>query len=89
MDNLLIDRAEMLDCQRGKRNLSIAWIGVRKAYDFVDRDWLSAMTDVHKLPIWLGEVIRKLCACWNTTVVATTRQGRETSKKIGFMKGLP
>ena len=32
MDNLLIDRAVMLDCQRGKQNLSMAWIDERKAY---------------------------------------------------------
>ena len=89
MHNLLIDRAVMLDCQRGKRNLSMAWIDVRKAYDSVDHDWLCAMTDVHRLPIWLDKVIRKLCASWNTKVVATTRQGRETSRKIRFMKGLP
>ena len=44
------------------------------------------MTDVHRLPIWLGG---KLCASWNTRVVATTSQGRETSRKIRFMKGLP
>ena len=43
MDNLLIDRAVMLDCQRGKRNLSMAWSDVRKAFDSVDRDWLCAM----------------------------------------------
>ena len=85
MDNLLIDRgAVMLDCHRGKRNLSMAWIDVRKAYDSVHHDWLCAMTDV-----WLGEVIRKLCASSNTKVVSTTRQGRETSRKIRFMKGLP
>ena len=47
---------------------------------------LCAMTDVHRLPIWLGG---KLCASWNTRVVATTSQGRETSRKIRFMKGLP
>ena len=40
MDNLLIDREVILDCQRGKRNLSMAWIEVRKAYDSVDHDWL-------------------------------------------------
>ena len=86
---MLIDRAVMLDCHRGKRNLSMAWIDVRKAYDSVDHDWLCAMTDVHRLPVWLGEVIRKLCASWNTKVVATTRQGREASRQIKFMKGLP
>ena len=73
MDNSLIDTAVTLDCQRGKRDLSMTWIDVRKAYDSVDHDWLCAMTDVHRLPIWLSEVIRKLCASWNTRVVATTR----------------
>ena len=43
MDNFLIDRAVMLDCQRGKRNLSMAWIDARKAFDSVDHDWLCAM----------------------------------------------
>ena len=33
MDNFLIDRAVMLYCQRGKRNLSMARIDVCKAYD--------------------------------------------------------
>ena len=89
MDNLLIDKAVMLDCHRGKRNLSVAWIDVRKAYDSVDHDWLCAMTNVHRLPVWLSEVIRKLCASWNTKVVATTRKERETSRKVRFMKGLP
>ena len=77
----------MLDCQGGKRNLSMARIDVRKAYNSVDHDWLCAMTDVHRLPIWLGEVISKLCASWNTRVVATTRQGRETSKKNKVHEG--
>ena len=56
VDNLLIDRAVLPE-----RNLSMAWIDVRKAY---------AMTDVHRLHIWLGKVIRKLYASWNTRVVA-------------------
>ena len=89
MDNLLIDREVIMDCQRGKRNLSMAWIEVRKAYDSVDYDWLCAMTDVHRLFIWLCKVIREFCASWNTRVVATKRQGRMTSRKTRFMKGLP
>ena len=47
------------------------------------------MTDIHRLPIWLGEVIRNLCASWNTRVAASTKQGRETSRKIRSIKGLP
>ena len=40
-DNLLIDRMVTLDCHRGKRNLSMAWVDVRKAYDSVDYTWLA------------------------------------------------
>ena len=32
-DNLMIDRMVTLDRHRGKRNLSMAWVDVRKAYD--------------------------------------------------------
>ena len=69
----------------------MAWTDVHKAYDPVDHDWLCPMTDVHRLPIWLGKVICKLCVSWNTRVAATctTRQGLETSRKTRFIRGLP
>ena len=56
MDNVLIDTAVMLDYRRGKRNLSMAWSDMSKAYDSGDPDWLCATTDVHRLPVWLGNV---------------------------------
>ena len=34
VDNLVIDRMVCEDAQKGKRNLSMAWIDVAKAYDF-------------------------------------------------------
>ena len=39
-DNLMIDKMVTQDCHRGKRNLSMAWVDVRKAYDSVDHNWL-------------------------------------------------
>ena len=36
VDNLLIDRTVALDCHRRRRNLSMAWIDVKMAYDSVD-----------------------------------------------------
>ena len=60
MDNLLIDREVMLDSQRGKRDLSMAWIDVRKAYDSVDHDWLCTMTAYTGFPYgW----VRLLASC--------------------------
>ena len=89
IDNLLIDRTVCEDNKRNKRNLSMAWIDVKKAYDSVDHKWLVEMMVVHRFPDWVGKMVSRLCATWNTRVVVTTKQGRETSDLIKFNKGLP
>ena len=47
VDNLLIDRAVCQDSHRGRRNLSMASVDVRKAYDSVDHAWLVEMCSLH------------------------------------------
>ena len=89
IDNLLIDRTVTLDCHWRKRILSMAWIDVKKAYDSVDHGWLEKMIILHRFPVWLSRTVEKLSKSWNTRVVATTKQGRETSEPIRFLKGLP
>ncbi|PFX29473.1 Retrovirus-related Pol polyprotein from type-1 retrotransposable element R2 [Stylophora pistillata] len=89
IDNLMIDRVVTLDCHSRKRNLSMAWIDVKKAYDSVDHGWLEEMKSLHRLPIWLSRTVEKLRKSWNTRVVATTKLGREKSEPIKFLKGLP
>ncbi|PFX28822.1 Retrovirus-related Pol polyprotein from type-1 retrotransposable element R2 [Stylophora pistillata] len=88
-DNLLIDRTVALDCHRRRRNLSVAWIDVKKAYDSVDHSWLNGVMTLHRFPTWLCKVIAKLCKSWNTKIVAITREGRQTSERIKFNRGLP
>ena len=89
IDNLLIDRMVCEDSWRNKRNLSMAWIDVKKAYNSVDHKWLVEMMAVHRFPDWVGKMVSRLCATWNTRIVVTTKQGRETSDLIKFNKGLP
>ena len=81
-DNLLIDRTVTLDCHRHKRNLSAAWVDVYKACDSVDHRGLNKIMLVHRFPVWVCEVVRKLCAAWNTRIVANTKVGNETSPVI-------
>ena len=90
-DNVLIDRIVTLDCHRGKRNLSMAWVDVRKVYDSVDHTWLAKVTRIHCFPKWLCGTIMwdDLAASWNTKIVAFTKQGPEISRSIRFIKGLP
>ena len=67
----------------------MAWIDVKKAYDSVDHGWLEEMMILHRFPVWLSRTVEKLRKSWNTRVVVTTKQGRETSEPIWFVKGLP
>ena len=88
-DNLLIDNTVTLDCHRNKRNLSMAWVDVKKAYNSVDHKWLNEIVKVHRFPSRTCRVIRNLSACWNTRITANTKQGREIFGPIRFTKGLP
>ena len=45
------------------------------------------MTEVHRLPVWIGKVIQNLS--WNTKIIASKKQGMETSATIRLRKGLP
>ena len=77
------------DSHRGRRNLSMAWIDVRKAYDSVDHRWLDRMFSLHRFLRWIGDVIIRLSAKWNTRIAVRTVNGLETSQRIKFSKGLP
>ena len=89
VDNLFIDRIVCQDSQRGRRNLSMARVDVRKAYDSVDHSWLVEMCKLHRLPCWVVRVIGKLSGCWNTRICIRTAQGPEASDIMQFGRGLP
>ena len=44
---------------------------------------------LHRFPSWICRAIRNLSASWNTRITISTKQGRETSRSIRFVKGLP
>ena len=89
IDNLLIDRMVTQDCHRGRRNLSMTWIDVKKAYDLVEYEWPMEMMQVHRFPEWMVGVMHNLSKSWNTRVVTTTRRGREKFEMLKFNRGLP
>ena len=82
VDNLVLDRMVSEDAQRGKRNLSMAWIYVAKAYDSVDNRWLAEMFTLHRFPRWFGMVMEKLANSWKARIVAQTSRGKETLPTI-------
>ena len=59
-DNLLVDRMVYHDSRNSRKNVSMAWIDVRKAFDSVSHEWLLEMMFLHKFPSWLCNTIKKL-----------------------------
>ena len=41
LDALIIDEAVAEEAKKDKRNLSVAWIDYRKAYDLVPHRWIG------------------------------------------------
>ena len=85
----MTDRMVTMDCHRGHRNLGMAWVDVKKAYDTVDHKWLAESMDVRRFPYWLCRVIRQPLKSWNNKLIVRTKCGTETSRTIRFMRGLP
>ena len=77
------------DSQRGRRNISMAWIDVSKAYDSVSHNWLREMLPLHRFLQWIGNLMEMLSAKWITIISVRTRQGTELSARILFGRGLP
>ena len=88
-DNLLIDQMVLQDAQQRRRNLSMAWVDVAKAYDSVDHHWLIDMFNLHRFPSWHSEVMQELSTTWSSRIMAKTENGLEASDTIQFKKGLP
>ena len=63
-----------------KRRMSC--IGVRKAYDSVDHQWLTKMLTLHWFPERIGKVVYRLSSRWNTQILERTKQGVETYDQI-------
>ena len=59
-ENLLLDSIVLRDVKLHQRNLSVAWIDVRKAYDSVNHGWIRKILEVHRLPDKLTAAIRIL-----------------------------
>jgi hypothetical protein len=53
----LISEAIFDDCRKRRKNLNIAWIGYRKAFDTVPHSWIESSIEL----IRLNNNIVKLC----------------------------
>ena len=68
-DNLLIDDMILRDASYNKKNMSCAWLDVKKAYDSVSHTWLKRMLILHRIPKNITLLLQNIVENWNLSII--------------------
>lgn len=68
MDALAIDNAVTEEARVWARNLSVAWIDFRKAYDMTPHRWIEDMLEAIEAPEIVQRALTKLIPLWKTRI---------------------
>ena len=85
---LLINRMIIEDCKSKHRNLSIAWIEYRKAFDSVPHSWALKVLDLFKISPVLINFLRINMSMWKITLNLTYQNGNLKLKPIKINSGI-
>nr|CAH7732997.1 unnamed protein product [Callosobruchus chinensis] len=87
-DNLLIDRCVTQDTVQYKRNLSMAWIDYRKAFDTTSHElivrWLACLS----VDDQIAGCIKQLMPLWKTRFAITSSETRVRTELVSFKRGV-
>ena len=86
-DNLLLDDTIIRDAIIHHRNLSVAWLDVRKAFDSLSHSYLKKMITIHRFPEKLTKALWTIMENWFVRIDIPTTDGTIQSRIIVFSNG--
>ena len=87
-EQLLIDSMIMHDAHARRKNLAMAWLDVRKAYDSVSHTWLLDLLQLLKFHPAIQHCIQNLIASWKTQLIIPGPEARCLSDSILIKRGI-
>ncbi|XP_047501775.1 uncharacterized protein LOC125047544 [Penaeus chinensis] len=87
-DQLLVDKAVIEDAKRGKRNLSMAWIDYKKAYDSVPHSWIIAAMKIYGTCPTIVKFLEAAMKEWNTEMQLYHSGGCIKTGRIAIKRGI-
>jgi hypothetical protein len=87
-DQLLINRMIMEDCHAKKKNLSMAWIDYRKAFDSVPHSWILKSMELYGLSPAVVRFMEWSMKTWRTTLHLTHNNVVDQSAEISISRGI-
>ena len=87
-DQLLINKTVLEDCKRRQRNLSMAWIDYRKAFDSVPHSWIIRCMELYKVSDNIRGFLGKQMAKWKTDITLQHENGSITLPDVKIQRGI-
>ena len=87
-DQLLINKVIIEDCKKKKKNLSMAWIDYRKAYDSVPHGWILKTLQMYRFNEKLIKFMEASMSNWKTTMKLFYNAGCITMDQIKIKRGI-
>ena len=88
IDQLLIDQCIMEEIREDKRNLAVAYYDYKKAYDYVQHDWVMQVLYWIKIPKETIQLFVEIIKRWKTKLVMYNKEQLIESSWINFKRGL-
>ena len=70
---LYIDQYILNECKTRRKNLAMAWIDYKKAYDMVPQSWIINCFKTYKIPHEVINFIEKTMKTWRVDLIAGRR----------------
>lgn len=87
-DQLLINKTILEDCKRRGKNLSMAWIDYKKAFDSIPHSWILKCLELYNVSEELRSFLRTQMTKWNTTINLSHANGQITIPNVKIQRGI-
>ena len=85
---LLINKSILEDCKRRARNLSMAWVDYKKAYDSVPHSWIIRCLDIYKIDPAIKEFLKTQMQKWTMDITLKHNEGEIHLPDVKVKRGI-
>ena len=86
-DQLLIDKMILTDCRKRQKNLAMAWVDYKKAYDMVPHSWIIECLKMAQVPQNVTSFLERSMRNWKTELTSCGASLGTVDIKRGIFQG--
>ena len=84
----MINNVILENCKKRKKNLSVAWIDYKKAFDSVLHSWILKFLQIYKIHPVLITFIEESMSKWKTNMTLVHKEGVLKTEPIRIKRGI-